>query len=198
MSTFFTSDTHFYHARILELGEGRPFKSIQEHNEMLILNWNKLVMPEDTVYHLGDVALGPWPRGLVCVSRLNGYKKLVPGNHDRIFSGESEKRQERFYEDYANVFDEILPEITSVTLEDQEFVVSHFPYQESEDTSGRLRYQDKSTVAEGLPFIHGHTHQQEKLTWNKDSLQISVGVDARNWTPVPSEVVLEEFRSVSS
>jgi len=58
----------------------RPFATIEEHDEMLIQNWNKVVGQYDRVYHLGDVAIAR--KGLESVKRLNGKKVLVPGNHD--------------------------------------------------------------------------------------------------------------------
>ena len=40
--TFFTSDTHFGHANIIRLCN-RPFQNVEEMNEVLIENWNKVV-----------------------------------------------------------------------------------------------------------------------------------------------------------
>ncbi len=56
MTTFFTSDTHFGHIRILKFRRGRPFANIQEMNESLIARVEPVVQPTDTVYCLGDMA----------------------------------------------------------------------------------------------------------------------------------------------
>ena len=53
---WFTSDTHFGHIKDF-LWSPRGFNSIEEHDEIIIKNWNELVAPEDEVYHLGDVML---------------------------------------------------------------------------------------------------------------------------------------------
>lgn len=78
---FVIGDTHFGHKKILEFEkEKRPFKDIEEHDRNLIINWNMVVKPKDTVWHLGDIAFGE--DNIHTLSRLNGYKHLVMGNHD--------------------------------------------------------------------------------------------------------------------
>ena len=54
---FFTSDTHFNHANIIRFCN-RPFKDVSHMNEAIISNWNRVVGPEDIVFHLGDFCLG--------------------------------------------------------------------------------------------------------------------------------------------
>ena len=80
MTTFFTADTHFGHENILAHSK-RPFRCIQEHDEVLIERWNARVSRGDTVYHLGDFA---WRSSTIrpLFDRLNGIKLLVTGNHD--------------------------------------------------------------------------------------------------------------------
>ncbi len=81
MTTFFIGDTHFGHKNILQFeAVARPFTSIEEHDEELVKRWNSKVKPNDRVWHLGDVAWGS--KNLATVSRLNGQKRLVLGNHD--------------------------------------------------------------------------------------------------------------------
>ena len=61
---------------------GKLYKTIEEHDEAIIENWNAEVNSRDVVYHLGDVA---WygPAAARCLPRLNGRKKyLIAGNHD--------------------------------------------------------------------------------------------------------------------
>lgn len=55
--TFFTSDTHFNHANIIRFCN-RPFKDVEQMNETLIANWNRVVGTNDIVFHLGDFCLG--------------------------------------------------------------------------------------------------------------------------------------------
>jgi calcineurin-like phosphoesterase family protein len=80
---FFTSDTHFNHARVIELC-ARPFRDVQHMDEEMILRWNRVVGENDIVFHLGDFAfgLGDVERVRGIFFRLNGRKRLIIGNHD--------------------------------------------------------------------------------------------------------------------
>jgi calcineurin-like phosphoesterase family protein len=78
------ADTHFYHYNIIRYCD-RPFKDVQQMNEIMITRWNHVVSDEDTVYHLGDFAFGRGSRVHVAelVEQLNGSIILIKGNHDR-------------------------------------------------------------------------------------------------------------------
>jgi calcineurin-like phosphoesterase family protein len=84
-TVFVISDTHFGHANMLSFtgldGQRvRSFESVEAMDEHIVARWNAVVRPRDHVYHLGDVAMRK--DGLAMVSRLNGHKRLIPGNHD--------------------------------------------------------------------------------------------------------------------
>jgi len=115
--TWVTSDTHWGHANILWMAR-RPFISaadmdelralrensqqlpkhcdlrdrleagLLEMNHALVERWNKVVKPEDTVIHLGDVFFRD---GWQYLPLLNGKKKLILGNHDHLGRGIIEK-----------------------------------------------------------------------------------------------------------
>ena len=84
---WFISDTHFNHKAILGFKDNgghqqRPFATVEEMNEVMIENWNKVVKPQDKIYHLGDVCMGAKTEIDGILSRLNGKKRLIFGNHD--------------------------------------------------------------------------------------------------------------------
>ena len=52
---YYISDTHLGHKNIIKLDEqsgGRHFDSIEEHDNLIIENWNKTVKLSDKVYIL--------------------------------------------------------------------------------------------------------------------------------------------------
>lgn len=78
---YFIADTHFNYRNIIEYCN-RPFKDTNEMNEYIIQKWNSVVKENDIVYHLGDVGFGTTEMLKELVSRLNGTKILLRGNHD--------------------------------------------------------------------------------------------------------------------
>lgn len=82
---YFTSDTHFSHANIIEYSK-RPYKDVKEMDEALVKNWNDTVTPKDTVYHLGDVIFS---KDHSILERLNGTINFLYGNHDKGASWDS-------------------------------------------------------------------------------------------------------------
>jgi calcineurin-like phosphoesterase family protein len=80
MTVYLTADTHFNHTNIIKYCH-RPFKTIEEMNDTLVINWNRVVKINDMVIFLGD--LGFKDNGNIWVSKLNGNKLLIRGNHDK-------------------------------------------------------------------------------------------------------------------
>ena len=82
---FFCADLHLGHEGVCKFlrNDGtklRPWDSAAEMDEALIENWNSVVRPFDVVYVLGDVVINR--KHLPTISRLNGRKRLIGGNHD--------------------------------------------------------------------------------------------------------------------
>src|SRR6218665_2406214 len=76
---WFTADTHFGHARIIDICR-RPFGSVDEMDRAMVANWNAVVGKNDQVFHLGDFAYRADQRLMRRVfSQLNGQKFLIEG-----------------------------------------------------------------------------------------------------------------------
>ena len=84
MERWYTADLHFGHRKAIQF---RDFDSVEEMDEALVTQWNEVVAPGDEVWILGDLAMRPHDESLPKVTRLNGYKILVPGNHDECWKG---------------------------------------------------------------------------------------------------------------
>ena len=87
MKTFLISDHHFGHENILTFKKNdgtllRDFSSVKDMNEFMIYCWNRVVSPEDKVYHLGDFCFSN--RHLSILDSLHGTKVLIKGNHDNL------------------------------------------------------------------------------------------------------------------
>ena len=80
---WFTADTHFGHAKIIEYCN-RPFSCVEEMDEELIRRWNSQVDVEDEVYFLGDFCLKDPHK---YVKRLTGKIFYINGSHDKNMRG---------------------------------------------------------------------------------------------------------------
>ena len=156
MTIFFTADTHFCHKNIIKLCK-RPFKTIHEHDETIISNWNSVVEPEDIVYHLGDFAWKNRKKVLSILSRLNGTIYLIIGNHDKKLR-EVEGKLIILGHYHELKIDKKKPLI----------ILSHYAF---ETWRGSCR---------GSIHLHGHSHGRLKRRRNR----LDVGVDNHDFTPI--------------
>ena len=109
---YFTSDLHLGHPAIIHM-RNRPFTDVEDMNQKLINNYNSLVKKNDTVYILGDICHRlKVEEANELISKLNGKKILVSGNHDKKYS--------------RSLFSEIC-DFKTVSLHGQYFVLMHYP-----------------------------------------------------------------------
>lgn len=171
MFDYFYSDPHFGHAKIIDYAY-RPFKNVEHMQEMLVLNYNATVGPNDKCLWVGDCFFHPVESAKKIMNSLNGRKYLILGNHDK-------SPEEMIEIGFEVVFDRI-----EFALGGIEFVACHYPYA-AEDKKDKVKFMSRRPRRkdyEGKILIHGHTHSPQKTT--KDS--INVGVDAWNYFPASS------------
>lgn len=157
---FFISDTHFHHANIIEYCQ-RPFSSTFEMDEIMVENWNKVVKPQDKVYHLGDVYFNKYKNEMdMLFSRLNGSKTLILGNHD---TGKDQILAKAFKNIHAY---RILPDLG--------VFLSHVPIH-VESINRRCKLN-----------LHGHTHEKG----SPKGPYRSACVELWNYTPVHYEEII--------
>ncbi|MGX7703494.1 metallophosphoesterase family protein [Methylobacterium sp. Gmos1] len=160
MTTYFTSDTHFGDPRVLRI-DRRPFPDLATHDAALVENWNAVVEPDDTVWHLGDFALGPPPeRVQALLSALNGHKHLIVGNNDAPATLAARGWLSTAH--YAEI-----------DVDGQHLVLCHYAFR----TWNRM--------GRGVVNLHGHSHGKLKPA----TRQYDVGVDAWEFRPVTLETI---------
>lgn len=166
---YWTSDFHFGHANIINYCN-RPFDNVRQMDEYLVDNWNATVQPEDEVCFLGDFAMGKLVETLPFASLLNGYKILIPGNHDSCWKGKKPQTEKAYLE---AGFDEVRQAPSFAVLSDETLILAdHFPY--SGDSKSVDRFTEYRPVDKGSWLLHGHVHD----AWRQRGRQINVGIDA--------------------
>jgi calcineurin-like phosphoesterase family protein len=192
VTIWFTSDTHFGHARIIEYCD-RPFYNVDEMNDAIIASFAEIDR-NDVLYHLGDVALGGWRETILNVEKIPGIKVLLPGNHDVIHPIDKRSQRQDVKDAFNGVFDEII--LPGSDLEWFEAgpksspvygSISHFPLVGSE-TDPRHNEWYVQDVGQDI-HIHGHVHNEWKVNTSGRIPQVNVGWDV--WRrPVRLEEIL--------
>mgnify|MGYP001205212417 CR=1 FL=1 len=78
---YLSSDFHFAHTNVIKYCN-RPFSSIEEMDDIIIYNINKLVQPDDTLWCLGDFTFKNHDEYRKLIKCKNVH--LILGNHDKI------------------------------------------------------------------------------------------------------------------
>src|SRR5262249_13009891 len=157
---FFSSDTHFGHAGARSF-YARPFADVAAMDRALVERWNATVTPADTVWHLGDFALGPKPgRVAELLAALNGTKHLIAGNNDNAAT--------RALPGWVSV-----AEFREIEAGGRLLVLCHYPL------------RSWNGMAKGALDLHGHSHGRMKPM----TRQIDVGVDVWDYRPVGLEML---------
>ncbi len=176
---FFTADPHINHDNIRKFCN-RPFKTVDEMNEAIVKNWNKVVPDDGIVFLIGDVGFGDSGELRKILNRLNGKIFLIRGNHDNpavhkkcitrfeLFDTHNQTRYEKDW--VLGIEDPDAPKgIQNIHL-------YHYPV------------VDWDKKFHGGWHLHGHSHQTiipteiGKLLYQMKL--IDVGVDGHNFTPL--------------
>tara|TARA_B100000214_G_C23887822_1_gene590331 strand:- start:269 stop:922 length:654 start_codon:yes stop_codon:yes gene_type:complete len=168
---YFISDCHFGHKNIIKY-MNRPFGSAQEMNDSMVNSWNSVVSEDDKVYLVGDAFLCDEKCASEIMSRLNGYKILIAGNHDR-----SEKTM------LSIGFDEYHRELSYSLGDMGNALMKHYPL------------PDSVIKEKGYDFlIHGHLHKPP----HTQGLKINVAADLIDFTPKDSYYIKSLLRHSTS
>lgn len=177
---WFISDTHFNHANILNFTriDGSPlrpeFSNVDEMNETMIQNWNKVVKPYDKIYHLGDVGFGNENALGKILDRLMGKKRMLFGNHDKFDTKFYFKHFEKLHVEFRPARDHIF---------------THRPIHLNSDPFEKIKVN-----------VHGHTHSNNVKVGTSqvdDKRYINISCEYTNYAPIHYETIKEMIRKCS-
>lgn len=164
---FFISDLHLYHSNVIKYCN-RPFIDIIDMNKYILDCWNNTIDKNDTIYFLGDFALGQCDKAVVYEEYsklLNGKLFFLKGNHDQS------------YINLVNYFT-CIKEGYIVDYKGYHFILSHFPLPDD-------------VIPVGYFNIHGHIHNARlNLDFNPD-YHINVSADTLNFVPISIDSIVD-------
>jgi len=160
LDTWLISDTHFGHMNMIKLC-GRP----PQFNDIIHKNWVKRIKENDTVLHLGDLAMWRGPTRDLWhnfAAELPGIKYMIRGNHDEL--------NVLLYESIGY---KIIPRFVK-TIGERRVLFSHEP-QEPDD------WWEIN--------IHGHIHngaehRQGERNFELGPEHINISIDVMDWKPI--------------
>jgi calcineurin-like phosphoesterase family protein len=185
-SIHFTSDWHLFHANSITFDQ-RPFKNLDHMHTVLVNNYNSQVPVDGVCYFLGDIGLSNKEALSSVMSRLNGTKIMVLGNHDKGSNAM-----------YDIGFDVVLNN-ACIYIANERVTMSHCPLRgvfredvtgmrnalETDNWHGESRHDAFSVTDEGQFHLHGHIHSGKSNNKKHfDGNQFDVGVPANNYRPV--------------
>lgn len=169
---YIVSDTHFFHRNIVRYC-GRP----QNHERLMVENWQKVVGNDDVVLHMGDVFFsgrnGYERYKHNIMPRLPGKNYLILGNHDKKNI------------DWAALgFTVIKP--FHIRYRNFDVSFDHYPMDRGEIRKGEHHIH-----------VHGHIHtngyghsSRPKVNYRYGNVNVSI--EEMGYTPVPVTEVLDK------
>lgn len=169
---WFTSDLHFFHNLILKKYRSES-PSLQEMHEKMIIQWNKQVKSRDMVYIIGDVSFGRWEETKEVLSKLNGRKVLIRGNHDDRFDSAQ----------WVSLGFEDVRDVLVIKKETEKWMLCHYPYSSPfrfffyylKDRfftkRGSANYYKLYYSYKGCKLLHGHHHTGP--VYNHDQVNVA-------------------------
>jgi len=208
MRTFFSSDLHFFHHNILSYTDrDKVWNNVDEMNEGIVNNWNKVVAPEDRVYIIGDVSLGgksKAPRLAAILGRLNGSRTsrvsaglsdeskifLIPGNHDTfILKDEACMKEINLL---PPLYELQVPHLEGGRKRKLTIVMCHFPLL-TWNKAGKVLISGEGIEYPSSICLFGHSHTSKK-NLNTGTTRLDVGMDGHDCIPWSLEEVWDYLK----
>lgn len=147
---YYISDCHFFHQKLMSQMDHRPFSDVEEMNEYMIEQWNRKVRRNDEVVILGDFSWGNAEQTTELLSRLNGRKFLIRGNHDLYLNDRRfDQTQFGWIKDYAEMKDNR-----------RKVCLSHYPMV---CYNGQYRLNEDGQPVSYMLYGHVHDTQDQRF-----------------------------------
>jgi calcineurin-like phosphoesterase family protein len=138
---------------------------MDEMHQDIIKKWNATVKSKDVVFILGDVSFGKFEETKEIISKLNGKKILIRGNHDERFT--SAQWIEMGFCDVRDVF--------VVKKDSEKWILCHFPYaspikyfiKKILSKKGEANYFKLFPSYKSYKLIHGHHHTGDPYNFER-------------------------------
>ena len=180
-----TSDTHFAHSNIIkklskwkDKSGCRNFETMEDHDHTIIDNINKLVKPNDILYHMGDWSFGDPDNVRKYRNRIACQDiRLVLGNHDKYIAPKDSPYRGCFTSvDYVAGF--------SLKIDGQPFKTKFF----------LSHYSHQVWPSSHHGTIHGFGHSHNSIKGIGRSMD--VGVDCNNFYPFHIDEIIYQLKNV--
>ena len=172
---YFISDTHFGHTNVISF-ENRPFSNTDEMNDFMVEAWNNTVSSNDTIFFLGDFALGEIDKEVAysqASEKLNGHIIFLKGNHDRSYN-----TLNNYFSTIENRY------LFHYTFNNKtyNFILSHRPLPDNEIPFGYIN-------------IHGHIHSHPLHESLNPLLHINISAEVLNYIPICVDYIIEQIEA---
>ena len=150
----------------------RDFNTLEDHNNRIVDSINSVVMPEDTLYCLGDFAFSGVQTYFDWRPKLNCQDiHLIAGNHekpaDSTFNGRSLSSLFESYTTYKEF-----------RVAKKLLVLFHYPI------------ASWNEMAAGSIHLHGHTHSPPASKFFNGGRSMDVGLDGNNYMPYSLDEIM--------
>jgi calcineurin-like phosphoesterase family protein len=176
ISGLFLTPTDFGHSNIIRYCK-RPFKDVAEMDEILVENINKMVRPEDTLWHLGDFAFGRTLDKTSFAELRNSINcrniHLILGNHDKKIA--KSRTLKRHFSSVSYCFAGYIGGVP--------FILTHMPPKGEKDQFVLGMTQAWGSRERNFVHLFGHTHN------NEDYDPQNMCVEYTDYQPVPLEEI---------
>lgn len=189
---FLTSDTHYNHPNIAskncsnwESGY-RQFNSLKEHNQTIVAEINRIVQPNDVLYHMGDWSFGGIGSIWEFRKQLNCKNiHFMIGNHDHHIEDNKPLRipaddRQRLFE--LEIFEDVSKRHNGFSYVPAQDLFSSVQHYKEVTIGGKkfimLHYSMRLWNGSHKGFMHVYGHSHDSVEHLPHGKSMDVGIDS--------------------